>query len=696
MQLWKRLVSVAQRSEVHQKMEFCVMVYFTVFPVHPANGKGKDGEGLRKRMDEFKTYLDSKGAEFASSPEFLPFYAFPYIKNPQEHQSFASLFTKEWSESLRKKLKEYLEQTLPSLEPPVISKMWEAYQKDNGNSRIVNISPLKKKHEELRKSWLEFGDSALGAAKELLAMVRTKAVSEDRVKSAREYIERCEKFLEEHKEEEAKNEQNETKDELSQELNKQLQEKKSKDIHRPIEQVSEKRDSKLAESFRPQNPSNSSNLDYAKIKTFMLVSADELKLCTLLQALARRIIEKKSKAEKVEMIAEYVHNDLLDCSGGHFTIKRLLEHSNEKVVENAMLLMDELVDEKVGLVYVISQETMSLLVGVLTSEPRNSPLMQAALGVIEKCSVKRKAQLSLIQLGIVSWIISMLESYKDLDMYTLEYVTALLMNLSLRLAGKKACLNPNLRVLETLVSMLDVDNNDVKTYVNGAIYSLLSLPEFKARAKDMNLVERLKELKAKSNELVATQLQYMIEQVNSEYTEEDNSQSDDDIESDYNDNVEVSQDFCQEVPAGEALLSGEFALNGSGEVEAVLESYEKIPEDVLARANERSKKRPGLKEMVIYPVGEQQIPVVIPLEYPKRDKEVPLEMESRPKIPRTPIPEEKLEKVKKENEKIRKNSMHVYINEEANIKKQKMRRYKPPQTARRRKGHPVKLSAILG
>lgn len=210
----------------------------------------------------------------------------------------------------------------------------------------------------------------------------------------------------------------------------------------------------------------------------------------------------------------------------------------------------------------------------------------------------------------------------------------------------------------------------------------------------MNLVERLEKLKAKSNELVATQLQYMIEQVSSNTTEEDNSESEDDFESDHNDtSAELSRDLRQEASAGETLLAEEFALESNGRVcarvGAVLESYERIPEEVLARASVQVEKKPGLKEMVIYPAGDQQVPVVVPLEYPKRDKEVPLEMESRPKIPRTPIPEEKLEKVKKENERIRKNSMHVYINEEANIKKQRMRRYKPPQTARRRREHPV-------
>jgi len=49
---------------------------------------------------------------------------------------------------------------------------------------------------------------------------------------------------------------------------------------------------------------------------------------------------------------------------------------------------------------------------------------------------------------------------------------------------------------------------------------------------------------------------------------------------------------------------------------------------------------------------------------------IPEEMQSKPKIPRTPIPFDELEKVKKENDLIRK-SMQIRVNEEANIKKRK-------------------------
>ena len=208
----------------------------------------------------------------------------------------------------------------------------------------------------------------------------------------------------------------------------------------------------------------------------------------------------------------------------------------------------------------------------------------------------------------------------------------------------------------------------------------------------MNLVDHLEKLKESSNELVATQLQYVIKQVDNDYNENDDSSSEEEVESDHADIEQGPRN--QGEPIGEALLENEFALNSNGSFlvrEVVLESYERIPEDMLLKANEQIKKKSGLKEMVIYPSDKESMPMIVPLEKANDEDGVPREMESRPKIPRTPIPEETLEKVKKENEELKKNAMHVYNNEEANVKKQKiMRRYKPPQTAERKnKDHPV-------
>lgn len=74
-----------------------------------------------------------------------------------------------------------------------------------------------------------------------------------------------------------------------------------------------------------------------------------------------------------------------------------------------------------------------------------------------------------------------LRGYRELDACTLEYMTALLMNLVTRVEGRRACLDPSLESLSVLAALMV--NMETRTYVNGAMYSLLSLPEFKAEAK---------------------------------------------------------------------------------------------------------------------------------------------------------------------------------------------------------------------
>lgn len=57
---------------------------------------------------DFKMYLDSRGAELSKTSEFLAFYALPYIQKPMEHPSFQSLYTMEWVNTLKAKLKAFI------------------------------------------------------------------------------------------------------------------------------------------------------------------------------------------------------------------------------------------------------------------------------------------------------------------------------------------------------------------------------------------------------------------------------------------------------------------------------------------------------------------------------------------------------------------------------------------------------------
>jgi hypothetical protein len=43
-------------------------------------------------MDMLRNFLESKGTEFSAEPEFLPYYALPFVSDPVSHPTFQELF----------------------------------------------------------------------------------------------------------------------------------------------------------------------------------------------------------------------------------------------------------------------------------------------------------------------------------------------------------------------------------------------------------------------------------------------------------------------------------------------------------------------------------------------------------------------------------------------------------------------------
>ena len=109
--------------------------------------------------------------------------------------------------------------------------------------------------------------------------------------------------------------------------------------------------------------------------------------------------------------------------------------------------------------------------------------MQHTLGAVEKLSIRKKAQNIMLQYDIIEWICSVLRNAPKLQECTLEYVTALLINLALRTEGKKKCENPSLEILKILKPLLDRENPQIRTHVNGALYSLFTSNSLKKEAR---------------------------------------------------------------------------------------------------------------------------------------------------------------------------------------------------------------------
>ena len=151
-----------------------------------------------------------------------------------------------------------------------------------------------------------------------------------------------------------------------------------------------------------------------------------------------------------------------------------------------MAFLNSLANEYQGRSYLLKyDEIVAMLIETLYTEgSEDSYLRQNALGTLQKFSLRKGAQTAMIEGGVIGWIVQILRTSQDfLSDYSMEYATALLMNLSLRNRGKDECeklaTEQQVNILKVLSDMMEHDNLQVRTHVNGTLYSILTRQSLK-------------------------------------------------------------------------------------------------------------------------------------------------------------------------------------------------------------------------
>ncbi len=103
--------SIRLSEPSYQKLEFLMSLYFAIFPIHEHVNKSFNMT-LSYTMDQFKQFLETRGAALCKSTQFLCYYALPYVPDPRTHASFADLFTSHWVIDLESRLKNFLSKAL--------------------------------------------------------------------------------------------------------------------------------------------------------------------------------------------------------------------------------------------------------------------------------------------------------------------------------------------------------------------------------------------------------------------------------------------------------------------------------------------------------------------------------------------------------------------------------------------------------
>ena len=144
--LWNRHLPIMLRQEdlICQKLEFYLQIYFSVYPAFMGNQNAPNRErDLRRELENFRVYLDTRGQDLSRTSEFLQFYALPYVQNPLQHPTFRAFCSKKWATELRNKLKEFLEFNMPKNQTPALFHWYANYKKKQlgGGEMAPNVSP---------------------------------------------------------------------------------------------------------------------------------------------------------------------------------------------------------------------------------------------------------------------------------------------------------------------------------------------------------------------------------------------------------------------------------------------------------------------------------------------------------------------------------------------------------------------------
>mmetsp|Transcript_8258 Transcript_8258/g.19419 ORF Transcript_8258/g.19419 Transcript_8258/m.19419 type:complete len:1179 (+) Transcript_8258:90-3626(+) len=174
------------------------------------------------------------------------------------------------------------------------------------------------------------------------------------------------------------------------------------------------------------------------------------------------------------------------------------------------------------------------LMCILDRERLSSPVQMQCLAVLQRLSLRRALQMKMIELGAIDWILQTLKrigmsvnsddsmesgpmlrhSPSDTMDFSLEFASALLMNLTLRAAGRRRCMTCG--GCSTLVCLIEHPNPQVRTHVNGTLYSLLGVRRIRMEAREQGIEELFRAALVRvtgTDELLCRQLEYLLMQL---------------------------------------------------------------------------------------------------------------------------------------------------------------------------------------
>ena len=287
------------------------------------------------------------------------------------------------------------------------------------------------------------------------------------------------------------------------------------------------------------------------------IQVEDNKLIYIFREIRLRIFRRNNRQLSELTLYELFMYDLFGTlSKSSYLFHELI--NNQILNLEVMKILNALASLNKGRNYLLAKETLiDDIVQCMIRENTDSDLRQKCLGTIQKFTLRSQPQNKLIELNVIHYIVNLFACEADsLSDYTIEYGLALIMNLSLRKAGREKFEAIADKTIQILQKFMDKDNIQVLTCINGTLYSLLKKQKFKNEARNKGLDIQLKNAKI-DNPQLKKQITYILEELNKppeeeeeydENFEEDINAKDDDENNydDYSEGESIDDNFLEE------------------------------------------------------------------------------------------------------------------------------------------------------
>ncbi|EFO23439.1 hypothetical protein LOAG_05042 [Loa loa] len=452
---------------------------------------------------------DKGGTKYSSDVQLVQYFALPYVAEPEKHPVFKELIQKKWAKSLFENLSVFLANyaiNINETENVLLEKWMTTY-------RLQYSELLERKCRKLQYDYNRIVD----IVNEMFDYVEQLNQEVGVIQLSPEYImEMKARFADVTADAEQHMQGSGTVVKGNGILDKKRDRlKKSNANIKKKNKVTMKNDDSvghLAPIVRSQSliklneakeeeevimDDITGRLNYTKIGNCLIKSASGRLSCLLLQALRQRITRIPIESAE-QVLAVYAANDLL-----------LLKHLKNSVVsvitsqgdngndtkEELCRLLNSIASFNLGRNYLLTNNQGKELIATLTTALKAKKLHHFAgeqvLAALQKLSIRSSVQKELIKLGMVEWLSIYLGG--KLSPTALDYGCALLLNLCLDPSGRSAASRVAAIFTTTIANLISDHKLQVCTYINGILFTILGTAQIKARVKEINLVNTVKE-----------------------------------------------------------------------------------------------------------------------------------------------------------------------------------------------------------